>query len=93
MKNTQIRHFQNLAEYAIPIATGCMGHCHYCYLHTTLGQRPYIRVYVNLDEIFTSAKKYKKYIEERAPNLTRFEAACTFEPVGIEHTPQKKGVP
>ncbi|PNB76904.1 spore photoproduct lyase, partial [Pseudomonas sp. FW305-BF6] len=20
------------AEYAIPLATGCMGHCHYCYL-------------------------------------------------------------
>ena len=20
------------AEYAIPFATGCMGHCHYCYL-------------------------------------------------------------
>ena len=35
------------AEYAIPIATGCMAHCHYCYLQTTLGAKPYIRVYVN----------------------------------------------
>src|SRR5688572_26498342 len=25
------------AEYAIPLATGCMGHCHYCYLQTTMG--------------------------------------------------------
>ena len=25
------------AEYAIPFATGCMGHCHYCYLQTTMG--------------------------------------------------------
>ena len=25
------------AEYAIPISTGCLGHCHYCYLQTTLG--------------------------------------------------------
>ncbi len=24
------------AEYAIPLATGCMGHCHYCYLQTTI---------------------------------------------------------
>ncbi|GAA3322092.1 hypothetical protein GCM10020331_040580 [Ectobacillus funiculus] len=40
------------AEYAIPLATGCMGHCHYCYLQTTLGSKPYVRVYVNLDEIF-----------------------------------------
>lgn len=40
------------AEYAIPLATGCMGHCHYCYLQTTLGDKPYIRTYVNLDDIF-----------------------------------------
>lgn len=44
------------AEYAIPLATGCMGHCHYCYLQTTLGSKPYVRTYVNLDEIFAQAK-------------------------------------
>src|SRR5690625_1890676 len=27
------------AEYAIPLATGCMGHCHYCYLQTTMGSK------------------------------------------------------
>jgi spore photoproduct lyase len=70
------------AEYAIPLATGCMGHCHYCYLQTTLGNRPYIRVYVNLDEIFAAAKRY---MDERAPEITRFEAACTSDPVGLEH--------
>lgn len=70
------------AEYAIPLATGCMGHCHYCYLQTTLGSKPYIRVYVNLEEIFDTAKKY---MEERAPEITRFEAACTSDIVGIDH--------
>jgi spore photoproduct lyase len=70
------------AEYAIPIATGCMGHCHYCYLQTTLGSKPYIRVYVNTDDILNKAKQY---IEERAPEITRFEAACTSDPVGLEH--------
>ncbi|SFS34105.1 spore photoproduct lyase [Marininema halotolerans] len=70
------------AEYAIPLATGCMGHCHYCYLQTTMGNRPYVRAYVNLEEIFAAAKKY---IDERAPEITRFEAACTSDPVGIEH--------
>lgn len=69
------------AEYAIPIATGCMGHCHYCYLQTTLGAKPYIRVYVNTDEIMAAAKGY---IEERIPEITRFEAACTSDPVGLE---------
>lgn len=70
------------AEYAIPLATGCMGHCHYCYLQTTLGSKPYIRTYVNLEEIFEQASKY---MEERKPELTRFEAACTSDIVGIDH--------
>lgn len=70
------------AEYAIPLATGCMGHCHYCYLQTTLGTKPYIRTYVNLDEIFEAAEKY---INERKPEITRFEAACTSDIVGIDH--------
>ncbi|MGO4494674.1 spore photoproduct lyase [Paenibacillus sp. 2RAB27] len=70
------------AEYAIPIATGCMGHCHYCYLQTTMGAKPYIRVYVNIDDILGAAKNY---IAEREPEITRFEAACTSDPVGLEH--------
>ncbi|RUS48274.1 spore photoproduct lyase [Cohnella sp. AR92] len=52
------------AEYALPLSTGCMGHCHYCYLQTTLGAKPYVRVYVNIEG---------------------FEAACTSDPVGLEH--------
>jgi spore photoproduct lyase len=70
------------AEYAIPLATGCMGHCHYCYLQTTLGSKPYIRTYVNLEEIFEQAQKY---MDERAPEITRFEAACTSDIVGLDH--------
>ncbi len=70
------------AEYAIPLATGCMGHCHYCYLQTTLGSKPYIRTYVNLEEIFDQAQKY---MDERAPEITRFEAACTSDIVGLDH--------
>src|SRR6478672_3278315 len=70
------------AEYAIPLATGCMGHCHYCYLQTTLGAKPYVRVYVNTEEIFDQAQKY---MDERKPEITRFEAACTSDIVGIDH--------
>jgi spore photoproduct lyase len=70
------------AEYAIPISTGCMGHCHYCYLQTTLGNKPYVRVYVNIEDILNAAQKY---IDERKPEITRFEAACTSDPVGLEH--------
>ncbi|SFC41261.1 spore photoproduct lyase [Bacillus sp. OV322] len=70
------------AEYAIPLATGCMGHCHYCYLQTTLGSKPYIRTYVNLDEIFDAAQGY---MDERQNEITRFEAACTSDIVGLDH--------
>ncbi|SDH87418.1 spore photoproduct lyase [Alteribacillus bidgolensis] len=70
------------AEYAIPFATGCMGHCHYCYLQTTMGSKPYIRSYVNLEDIFESAENYMK---ERAPEITRFEASCTSDIVGVDH--------
>ena len=70
------------AEYAIPLATGCMGHCHYCYLQTTMGSKPYIRTYVNVEEIFEQADNY---MEERAPQFTRFEASCTSDIVGVDH--------
>ncbi|MFD2924937.1 spore photoproduct lyase [Halobacillus naozhouensis] len=70
------------AEYAIPFATGCMGHCHYCYLQTTMGSKPYIRTYVNTEEIFSAAEEYMK---ERAPEPTRFEASCTSDIVGVDH--------
>ncbi|MTH53131.1 spore photoproduct lyase [Bacillus mangrovi] len=70
------------AEYAIPLATGCMGHCHYCYLQTTMGSKPYIRTYVNVEEILDQAHEY---MEERAPKITRFEASCTSDIVGVDH--------
>ena len=70
------------AEYAIPLATGCAAHCHYCYLNTNIGTKPYIRVYVNTDDILRQAEAY---IREREPEITRFEAACTSDPVSIEH--------
>ncbi len=70
------------AEYAIPLATGCMGHCHYCYLQTTMGSKPYIRTYVNTEEILEAADNY---MAERAPDITRFEASCTSDIVGIDH--------
>ncbi|PPA70383.1 spore photoproduct lyase [Jeotgalibacillus proteolyticus] len=70
------------AEYAIPFVTGCMGHCHYCYLQTTMGDKPYIRTYVNVDEIFEQADEYMK---ERMPEETRFEASCTSDIVGVDH--------
>ncbi|MGL4799347.1 MAG: spore photoproduct lyase family protein, partial [Cellulosilyticaceae bacterium] len=37
------------AHYQLPLVSGCMGKCQYCYLNTRLGDKPYIRVNVNVD--------------------------------------------
>lgn len=70
------------ADYAIPLLTGCPGHCEYCYLQTTLGPRPVVRVYANLEDIFNQARDYMR---EKAPQETTFEGACTSDPLAVEH--------
>nr|WP_301553654.1 spore photoproduct lyase [Desulfuribacillus alkaliarsenatis] len=70
------------ANYQFSMSTGCIGSCHYCYLQTTMGKKPYIRVYVNTDEILDNINQH---IEKRAPRLTFFEAASSSDPVGVEH--------
>lgn len=69
------------AHYQLPLVTGCPGHCHYCYLSTNLGKNPYIKVYVNINEILDKAESY---IKERAPEVTIFEGAATSDPLPVE---------
>lgn len=70
------------AHYQLPLATSCPGFCEYCYLQTTLGPKPVLRVYVNLDEVLAQAEKY---IEERSPDITIFEGAATSDPIPVEY--------
>ncbi len=69
------------AHYQLPLGTSCSGQCQYCYLQTTLGKKPYVRVYVNIEEILRQAAKY---ITERAPGITLFEGAATSDPLPVE---------
>lgn len=69
------------AHYQLPLCTSCIGKCEYCYLNTTLGKKPYLRVYVNIEEILDRAKTY---IRERAPEITYFEGAATSDPLPFE---------
>lgn len=69
------------AHYQLPLVTGCMGECEYCYLNTTLGKKPYIRVYVNIDQIL---KRAGEYISARKPEVTVFEGAATSDPLPVE---------
>lgn len=70
------------ADFEFAMGTSCPGGCQYCYLQTTLGKKPYVRVYVNIDEILSSLEKI---IKEREPAVTTFEAASTSDPVAVEH--------
>lgn len=69
------------AHYQLPLVTSCPGMCEYCYLNTTLGKKPYIRVYVNVDEILEAARKLT---ESHLPDLTIFEGAATSDPLPVE---------
>jgi spore photoproduct lyase len=69
------------AHYQIPLVSGCMGQCEYCYLNTMLGDKPYVKVHVNVDDILNQAQKY---IDERMPDTTVFEGAATSDPVPVE---------
>lgn len=69
------------AHYQLPLATSCPGKCEYCYLLTSLPAKPYLRVYVNVEEILDRAREY---IEEREPQVTSFEGAATSDPVPVE---------
>lgn len=69
------------AHYQLPLVSSCPGLCEYCYLQTTLGRRPVIRVYVNTDEVFAEARRL---IAARAPEQTIFEGAATSDPLPVE---------
>lgn len=69
------------ADYQLPLATGCPGHCQYCYLNTNLGTRGYVRIYANLDEVLEQAEQV---ILQRKPRITTFDGSCTSDPVPVE---------
>ena len=69
------------AHYQLPLLSGCIGQCQYCYLNTNLGDRPYMRVNVNIEDIYANAQEY---MEERLPEETVFEGSATCDPIPVE---------
>ena len=69
------------AHYQLPMTSGCPGHCQYCYLNTNLGKNPFVKVYVNIDEILRRAEEY---VNQRKPEITVFEGSATSDPVAVE---------
>lgn len=69
------------AHYQLSLMSGCIGQCQYCYLNTNMGDKPYMRVNVNIEEILGQAEAYMK---ERLPDETIFEGSATSDPVPVE---------
>lgn len=69
------------AHYQLPLMSGCIGQCQYCYLNTNLGDKPYMRINVNIDDILAQAQKY---IDERLTEETIFEGSATSDPIPVE---------
>ncbi len=69
------------ADFEFSLVTGCPGHCEYCYLQTTQGFKPYLRTFVNLEDIF---ENIKRHISKTEP-LTTFEVASLGDPLSLEH--------
>lgn len=69
------------AHYQLPLVSGCIGNCEYCYLNTNLGDKPYTKINVNIDDIL---KQAEKYINERLPDTTIFEGSATSDPIPVE---------
>ncbi len=80
-KTSKFQSCKPSANYQLPLVSGCTGQCQYCYLNTNLGDKPYIKVNVNIDDILNRAQEY---INERVPNLTIFEGSSTSDPVPVE---------
>jgi len=70
------------ADFEFYLVTNCPGNCEYCYLQTTQGYKPYLRTYVNLEEIFGTIKQH---IAENNNQLTTFEVASAGDPLALEH--------
>jgi spore photoproduct lyase len=69
------------AHYQLPLSSSCPGRCEYCYLYTNLGKKPYLRAYVNVEEILAQAEAY---VKERSPQVTLFEGSATSDPLPLE---------
>ncbi|MGE5550373.1 MAG: spore photoproduct lyase family protein [Bacteroidota bacterium] len=70
------------ADYELPLGASCPGLCQYCYLQSSLGTRPYVRVYADLDEIMRAVTRKAEAEPEAALS---FEAASTSDPIAVEH--------
>ncbi len=70
------------ADYELPLGISCPGLCQYCYLQGSLGARPYVRVYADLEALFAECVRLS---DAAGGGEITFEAASTSDPMAVEH--------
>lgn len=70
------------ADYQFALSSSCPGHCEYCYLQTTQGEKPFMKVFVNIEDILDVIQTH---IDNNLPNITTFESGSITDPVALEY--------
>ena len=70
------------ADYQFSLSSSCPANCEYCYLQTTQGEKPFMKIFINIEEIL---EVIQNYIENNMPNITTFECASITDPIALEH--------
>ncbi|MBU3192231.1 spore photoproduct lyase [Clostridium bowmanii] len=70
------------ADYQFSLSSSCPANCEYCYLQTTQGEKPFMKIFLNIEEIL---EVIQCYIDENMPNITSFECASITDPIALEH--------
>ena len=70
------------ADYQFSLSSSCPANCEYCYLQTTQGEKPFMKIFLNIEEIL---ENIQTYIDANMPNITFFECASITDPIALEH--------
>ncbi len=70
------------ADYQFSLSSSCPANCEYCYLQTTQGEKPFMKIFLNMEEILGVIQNY---IDNNLPNITYFECASITDPIALEH--------
>ncbi|MBF8982046.1 spore photoproduct lyase [Lutibacter sp. B2] len=78
----KLRNCKPSADYQFSLSSSCPGHCEYCYLQTTQGEKPFMKVFVNIGDILAVIQEH---INNNLPNITTFECGSITDPIALEH--------
>ena len=80
-KEKKFRPCSPSADFQFSLTRSCPGLCEYCYLQTTQGERPYIRIFANIEDIF---HVIQKHIDDNDDKITTFECSSITDPIPFE---------